>query len=239
MEEPRRVLIVEDDTELAELLSLHLREDGFAAERAASGPEGLRKAREGGFVLVILDIMLPGANGIEVCRRLREGERHVPVLMLTAKSEETDKVVGLEVGADDYVTKPFGIRELMARVRALTRRYREMDGSGEEDGEGEVLEYGPLRVDIGRRRVTLRGRRVDLTAKEFELLVLLARHPEQAFSRDRLLDRVWGYSHAGYGHTVNSHINRLRSKIEEDHSQPRFVRTVWGYGYRFTPPEEE
>jgi DNA-binding response OmpR family regulator len=236
MEGAQRVLIVEDDAELAELLALHLREDGFEAERAATGAQGLEKARRSRYELVILDIMLPGMDGLTICRRLRELERSLPILMLTAKSEETDKVVGLEVGADDYVTKPFGIRELMARVRALTRRYREMSTA---EHHGEVLDFGSLVVDFSRRLVELRGEAVELTAKEFELLALLARHPEQAFSREQLLDRVWGYRYEGYSHTVNSHINRLRSKIEPDPSHPRFVRTVWGYGYRFSPPEEE
>ena len=236
MEGAQRVLIVEDDAELAELLALHLREDGFEAERAATGAQGLEKARRSRYELVILDIMLPGIDGLTICRRLRELERSLPILMLTAKSEETDKVVGLEVGADDYVTKPFGIRELMARVRALTRRYREMSTA---EHHGEVLDFGSLVVDFSRRLVELRGEAVELTAKEFELLALLARHPEQAFSREQLLDRVWGYRYEGYSHTVNSHINRLRSKIEPDPSHPHFVRTVWGYGYRFSPPEEE
>jgi DNA-binding response OmpR family regulator len=238
MEERGRVLVVEDDTELAELLALHLRDAGYTAERAADGGEALRMAERGRYVLVILDIMLPEIDGIEVCRRLRGSQRSLPILILTAKSEETDKVIGLEVGADDYVTKPFGIRELMARVRALTRRYRELRTAPAEEST-EILEYGALLIDLGGRRVKLQGETVELTAKEFELLALLARHPRQAFGREQLLDRIWGYQYEGYSHTVNSHIGRLRSKIEPNPSQPRFVRTVWGYGYRFTPPEED
>jgi DNA-binding response OmpR family regulator len=173
--------------------------------------------------------MLPGMSGTEVCRQLREKERTTPILMLTAKSEERDKVLGLDLGADDYVTKPFSIRELLARVRALLRRV-ELDQPEEAPAE---IAFGDLVIEPAKRKVQVAGENVELTAKEFDLLNLFAQHPGRAFSRQELLDKVWGYQYAGYSHTVNSHINRLRSKIETDPSAPRYVQTVWGVGYRF------
>jgi DNA-binding response OmpR family regulator len=242
MEASRTVLIVEDDREIVDLLALHLRDIGLETDVALDGTTGARKAGEAPYAVVILDIMLPGLDGIEVCRRIRARGGYTPVLMLTARSDEVDKVVGLEVGADDYVTKPFSVRELMARVRALLRRTDELSRAavdGASDGVGEPpLRFGRLVVDTARRRVLVDGARVELTAKEFELLSTLSRHPGQAFSRQQLLELVWGYSYEGYSHTVNSHINRLRAKIEEDSSRPRYIETVWGYGYRFAVPED-
>jgi DNA-binding response OmpR family regulator len=178
--------------------------------------------------------MLPGMSGTEVCRQLRERERATPILMLTAKSEERDKVLGLDLGADDYVTKPFSIRELLARVRALLRRV-ELDQPEEAPAE---IAFGDLVIEPAKRKVRVAGEPVELTAKEFDLLNLFAQHPGRAFSRQELLDKVWGYQYAGYSHTVNSHINRLRSKIEPDPSAPRYVQTVWGVGYRFAEEED-
>ena len=242
MDPPRRVLVIEDDPEIVDLLSLHLADLGLSADAAHDGRTGAEKAGAGGYALVLLDIMLPGIDGIEVCRRIREQPGYTPVLMLTAKSEELDKVVGLEVGADDYVTKPFSVRELMARVRALLRRTEELSrtrASSDTDTGEAPQHFGRLTVDPGRRRVLLDGHPVELTAKEFELLATLSRHPGQAFSRQKLLELVWGYSYEGYSHTVNSHINRLRAKIEEDTGNPRFIETVWGYGYRFAADRKD
>jgi DNA-binding response OmpR family regulator len=241
MTESRTVLIVEDDSEIVDLLALHLRDMGLSADTASDGPTGARKAEGGAYALVILDIMLPGLDGLDVCRRIRAREGYTPVLMLTARSEEVDKIVGLEVGADDYVTKPFSVRELMARVRALLRRTEQLSrpAASTDSGGASPQRFGRLVVDPGRRSVLLDGERVELTAKEFELLATLSRHPGQAFSRQQLLELVWGYSYEGYSHTVNSHINRLRSKIEQDSSNPRYIETVWGYGYRFAAPQEE
>jgi DNA-binding response OmpR family regulator len=232
------ILIIEDDPAIADLIELHLRDLGYCLDRATDGEEGLAKVLANSYALVILDLMLPELDGLEVCKRLRQKDQSLPILMLTARGEELDKVLGLELGADDYVTKPFGIRELMARLRALLRRA----GAGEEEhpatGRGQKLVFAGLSIDLEKRKVVLDGERVELTAKEFDLLALFASHPGRAYSRDQLLEQVWGYQFSGYRHTVNSHINRLRAKIERDPAQPRFIRTVWGVGYRFAEPEE-
>ncbi len=233
----RRVLIVEDDADIAHLVALHLADMGCETERAADGPAGLRMARERAWDLVILDLMLPGVDGIEVCRRLRAGGRYTPILMLTARGSEVDRVVGLEVGADDYLTKPFSVRELVARVKAIFRRVDAL-AAGDGPAEQAPLVAGELSVDRERRQVRVGEREVALTAKEFDLLCFFARHPGRVFTRAELLDAVWGYAHQGYEHTVNSHINRLRAKIEADPGQPRYILTVWGVGYRFAEEPE-
>ena len=228
------ILLVEDEPDIAELLSLHLGDLGYRVDAVADGALALQKALGEAYALIILDLMLPGMNGLEVCKQLRTSQRTTPILMLTAKSEEVDKVLGLEIGADDYVTKPFSIRELIARVRALLRRV-ELDQPEEEVAE---VVCGELLIEPAKRKVRVAGEPVELTAKEFDLLALFAQHPGRAFSRQELLDKVWGYQYAGYSHTVNSHINRLRSKIEPDPASPRYVQTVWGVGYRFAETEE-
>jgi DNA-binding response OmpR family regulator len=204
-------------------------------ESADTGDEARRAIARRIFDLVILDRMLPDIDGIEICRRLRREDDYVPVLMLTARSAELDRVLGLELGADDYLTKPFSIPELLARAKAILRRAEAMRRAASEPGEGPIR-VGDLSVDPARRRVTVSGRTVALTAKEFDLLLLFARHPGRVFTRARLLEHVWGYGHSGYEHTVNSHINRLRSKIEPEPSEPRYLLTVWGVGYRFFDP---
>lgn len=233
MSDAPSVLVVEDDTDLAALLKLHLDEAGYAVEVVADGALALQRALADGFDLIVLDLMLPGLSGDEVCRRLREAGRTVPILMLTARGAEADRVRGLDRGADDYVPKPFSLREVLARVAALLRRV-EMDRPPEDPNE--VLGADALEVHPARRRVVLDGAPVELTAKEFDLLVMLARHPGRAFSRQELLDQVWGYQFSGYAHTVNTHINRLRGKIEPNPSAPVYVQTVWGVGYRFAEP---
>jgi DNA-binding response OmpR family regulator len=235
---PERVLIIEDDRELADLVALNLRDLGLVPERAADGRAGLSKALAGDWALIVLDLMLPQLDGLAVCRRIREGNPFTPILMLTARSEEVDRILGLELGADEYVTKPFSVRELTARVKALLRRVRadrEAAAGGAAQGR---IELGGLALDLSKRRVTLRGRPVELTAKEFDLLALFARNPGRAYSRPELLAQVWGYQYEGYEHTVNSHINRLRGKIERDPGHPVFLRTVWGVGYRFAEASE-
>ena len=201
----------------------------------SSGREGLQRALERDLTIIILDLMLPGLDGLEVCKRIRAAGKMTPILMLTAKSEELDKVLGLELGADDYITKPFSIRELIARVKAIIRRSVAPENGGSAE---EILSYGDLSIDLSKRSVTLGNRIVELTAKEYDLLVLFAKSPGRAYNRQQLLDLVWGYQFEGYQHTVNSHINRLRTKIEKDPSSPRYIRTVWGYGYRFVEPDE-
>ena len=182
--------------------------------------------------------MLPGMDGLEICKRLREQKPRVPILMLTAKSEEIDKVLGLELGADDYLTKPFSIRELIARVKAILRRTQDQGNVAMGRVQPTELAYDGLAIDLDKRRVTVEGTPVELTAKEFDLLALFASHPGKPFNREQLLNQVWGYSFSGYEHTVNSHINRLRSKIETDPSEPKFILTVWGFGYRFMDQED-
>jgi DNA-binding response OmpR family regulator len=228
----RKVLVIEDDHNIADLVGMHLRDEGYEVDLQHNGRDGLDAALSGQHELLILDLMLPGLDGLSICRRLRSEERYIPILMLTAKSSEVDRVLGLEMGADDYLTKPFSIRELVARVKALFRRAEAM-GAKAVEPESKTLDCGDLHIDVERRSVSSGGTKVELTAKEFELLLFFAQHPGRVYSRVQLLDQVWGYGHEGYEHTVNSHINRLRAKIEQDPAKPRYVLTVWGVGYKF------
>ena len=233
METQTRALIIEDDKNIIDLLELHLADIGMKIDTAMTGSEGLQKARSGDYGLIVLDLMLPGIDGLSICRAIRENDARTPILMVTARSEEVDKVLGLELGADDYITKPFSPREFVARVRAVMRRVHDQGASE----SAQAITAGAVRIDQGRRRVYINGEATELTAKEYELLVLLATNPGQAFNREQLLERVWGYNHEGYNHTVNSHINRLRAKIEPDPAHPCYIETVWGYGYRFAEQE--
>ena len=226
----RHVLVVEDNHDISELVALHLRDIDCKVTQAADGETGLDLALTGGFDLIVLDLMLPGISGIEICRRLRREAEYTPILMLTAKSSEMDRVAGLDHGADDYLTKPFSVRELRARVKAIFRRVDSLSGNLSEAG---VIEIGDLSINTKKRTVSLGSQTIGLTAKEFDLLEQFARHPGRVYSRAQLLDLVWGYGHANYEHTVNSHINRLRSKIERDPGNPEHIVTVWGVGYRF------
>ena len=229
----RNVLIVEDDRDIARLVELHLEDLDCSVSIASDGHAGLRAVETGTWDLVVLDLRLPGPDGLEICKRIRaDRDRYVPVLMLTARSSELDRVLGLEIGADDYLTKPFSVLELVARVKALFRREDALTETVDRQDEVE-LQRGDLTIDVARRRVTVADREVRLTAREFDLLYFFARSPGRVFTRGQLLDGVWGYGHDGYEHTVNSHINRLRAKIERDPSRPHFVETVWGVGYRF------
>ncbi len=228
----RSILIIEDNRELAQLLELHLRDLSFKVDIALDGVSGVAKAEADQYDLIILDLMLPGLDGLEICKRLRSKSSYVPILMLTSKSSEMDRVIGLEIGADDYVTKPFSIMELMARVKAIIRRVDKMKNHETEEIPDNI-HTGDMEIDIEKRSVTLNGKPIDVTMKEFDLLLHFAQHPGRVYTRSQLLDLVWGYSHEGYEHTVNSHINRLRSKIEENPAQPRYILTVWGVGYKF------
>ena len=232
----RNVLVIEDSSDIADLIALHLRDLDCEATLAADGLSGYDLAKSGRFDLIILDLMLPGIDGLELCRRLRGETDYTPILMLTAKSAEVDRVLGLEIGADDYLTKPFSIRELLARVKAIFRRVDEIAKRG-QDG-GKVLKTGDMVIDFAKRAVSVGDRAIDLTAKEFDLLIQFAKHPGRVFTRSQLLDLVWGYGHAGYEHTVNSHINRLRSKVEEQPARPKHILTVWGVGYKFNDRPE-
>ncbi len=227
----RKILIVEDNPDIAKLVSLHLKDLDCEVALAADGLRGLDEARARRYDLIILDLMLPGMDGLELCRRLRAETDYTPILMLTAKSSEVDRVVGLEIGADDYLTKPFSISELLARVKAIFRRVDAL-GAGRSEAP-KRLNLGAMAIDVEKRTVTVTGQPVDLTAKEFDLLLQFAEQPGRVYSRQQLLDLVWGSGHIGYEHTVNSHINRLRSKIEANPAEPEFVLTVWGVGYKF------
>jgi two-component system alkaline phosphatase synthesis response regulator PhoP len=230
-----RILLVEDDPAIITLLSLHFQAPAFelvACDRAAQALE--RLASSEAFDLMILDIMLPDGNGFELCRRVRAADGKTPILMLSALGEELDKVRALELGADDYLTKPFGVAELMARVRALLRRVGVMAPVLAEavEDSGEVV-FRELAIDKDKRKVTMRGHRLELTPKEFDLLWLLATHPGKTFSRHELLEMIWGFAFQEYEHTVTSHINRLRIKIEPNLNKPEYILTTWGAGYRF------
>ena len=228
----RKVLVIEDNCDIAHLVEMHLRDMGCQVQLAHDGNTGLDLARNGGFDLVILDLMLPGLDGLEICKRIRSGPTYTPILMLTSKASEADRVVGLELGADDYLPKPFGIRELLARVKAIFRR---VDAMAQGDAEPqESISVHDLSINVAKRQVTLGGNAVELTAKEFDLLAFFARHPGRVYSRAQLLDQIWGHGYEGYEHTVNSHINRLRAKIEQDPAHPAYILTVWGVGYKFT-----
>ena len=229
---PKKILIIEDNRDLARLLESHLHDLAYQVDIAFDGSTGFARADSGHYDLVILDLMLPDLDGIEICRRLRRKPSYVPILMLTAKSSEMDRVVGLEIGADDYVTKPFSIRELLARVKAILRRVEELT-TGTEADMPTVIRVGGLVLEPEKRSAALEGTSVDLTAKEFDLLLHFARNPGKVYTRSQLLDSVWGYGHDGYEHTVNTHINRLRTKIEKDPANPAYIKTVWGVGYKF------
>jgi len=223
-----RILLVDDEQSVQTLLSYPLRKDGYHVTSAHDGREALRRFDEARFDLVILDLMLPKMDGVEVCRQMRSRSQ-VPIIMLTAKGSETDKVAGLEVGADDYITKPFSMREFRSRVKAALRRARMVP---RPDGE-ETIDRGELQVDFGRRMVTLRGEEVGVTYVEFEILAALARSPGRVFSRETLLEHVWGDSEYRDPRTVDVHIRHLREKLEQDPKEPEFLFTVRGVGYRF------
>lgn len=231
----KHVLIIEDDTEISSVVSVNLESNGIKTEQVHDGLLGLKRSKSGEFDLIILDIMLPGLDGISICRKLREDNYNTPILMLTAKVDEIDLVLSLELGADDYMTKPFSMRELLARVGALIRR-SEKTARDTEDLK-EKLQFKELVIDYAKHQVSVREKALNLTIKEFELLDLFAKNPGRVFSRSDLLNAIWGYNFEGYEHTVNTHINRLRSKLEIDPSKPKYLLTVWGMGYKFTEQE--
>jgi len=232
----RRVLVVEDDPDIGRLITLQLAELDCESRLIDDGVSALAEAQAGRYDLVILDVMLPRLDGLQICRRLRAAELQTPILMLTAKSTELDRVLGLELGADDYLTKPFSMLELAARVKGVFRRAEQLaaaKAAAQAPPSADLIEAQGLTVDLLRHEARVDGRPVELTAKEFELLAWFARSPGRVYTRAQLLDQVWGYSHSGYEHTVNSHINRLRNKIERDPANPELIQTVWGVGYRF------
>jgi len=230
---PRRILIIEDDRDMAHLVEFHLKDMGYEVTLAHDGHVGLDEAISKPYDLIILDLMLPEVDGLEICRRVRAASVYTPVVVLTSRASELDRVVGLEIGADDYLTKPFSIRELLARVKALFRRVEALKSEASWKSQ-RLIQAGDLIIDVEKRSVTLLGNPVPLTAKEFDLLLHFANHPGRVFTRMELLKQVWGYGYEGYEHTVNSHINRLRAKIEKDPAKPRYILTVWGIGYKFS-----
>lgn len=228
----RRILIVEDEQDIAELVGLHLSALCDQTIIARDGHEGLKLAMSEQWAMIILDLRLPGPDGLAICRAVRRERPYQPILMLTSKSSELDRVLGLETGADDYLTKPFSVLELVARVRALFRRIENTQQTL-ASVNGGMTNIGPLSINAESREVVLDGQLIELTAREFDLLSHFAKNPGRVFRRADLLDKVWGYGHEGYEHTVNSHINRLRAKIEGNPSKPEMIVTVWGVGYKF------
>ncbi|MBO7922603.1 DNA-binding response OmpR family regulator [Alteromonas sp. 76-1] len=231
-----KILIVEDDQDIANLMRVNLLELGVEIEHQTDGKVALECALSDEYAIVILDVMLPSMSGLDICRKVRDALPMQSIIMLTSKTSETDRVLGLELGADDYMTKPFSVRELQARVRSQLRKYHVVQQTQTTQQQTDTpLKLGRLVIDQRNHQVFLSEEELVLTATEFELLHHLASHPGQVFSRSQLLESVWGYHHSGYEHTVNSHINRLRSKLENDATAPQIVQTVWGVGYKFNP----
>lgn len=228
----KKILLIEDNEDMAKLIALHLRDLQFNVELCFDGNKGLQLAKNNHFDLIILDLMLPGLDGLSICRTIRENNEYTPVLILTAKDSEIDRVLGLETGADDYVTKPFSITELLARIKAIFRRLDAIQLS-QQQSSSQIIHCGLITINPDKHTVIVDRQSVELTAKEFELLLFFVRHPGRVYSRSELLDQVWSYAHDGYEHTVNSHINRLRIKIEVDLKHPVYIQTVWGVGYKF------
>jgi DNA-binding response OmpR family regulator len=243
----KTVLIVEDDLDIANLIKLQLLDLDCEVDISHDGLEALQMFKAGQYALVILDIMLPGMDGLDICKAIRATDSPVPIMMLTSKSTELDRVLGLELGADDYLTKPFSVLELVARVKALFRRasFRQTELNSPQNNETQthspsnlvsldnLITVGELVINLRSRTVIARGENIRLTAKEFDLLTFFAQHAGQVFTRTQLLDKVWGYGHDGYEHTVNSHINRLRAKVESNPTKPDYILTAWGVGYKF------
>ena len=225
----KKVLIIEDDQEIVKLLKIHLEDHLYQVTTTNDGISGLSLATNNDYDLILLDLALPRMDGVDVCKNLRL-EKNTPVIMLTSKSEEIDRVLGLEIGADDYITKPFSIRELLARIKAVLRRTQKQN---EPQSNNSKLSFENLIIDIEKRKILVNDQRIELSPKEFELLVLMASNPGRNYSRSELLNMIWGYNFEGYEHTVNSHINRLRAKIESDMANPTFILTTWGVGYKF------
>ncbi|MCW8834407.1 MAG: response regulator transcription factor [Colwellia sp.] len=237
-----KILIVEDEADIAHLIQVHLTELDLDCDTCANGEQALTQALTKNYQLILLDVMLPGISGLDICRQLRQENPLQAILMLTSKTSETDRVLGLELGADDYMTKPFSVRELQARVRTHLRRVHALNGNAHnaninsatvaQDNTHATTCIGQLLIDHRYHQVTYKDQAINLTSTEFELIDFFSKHPDQVFSRTQLLDSVWGYNHSGYEHTVNSHINRLRNKLEQDCSEPQIIQTVWGVGYK-------
>jgi two-component system, OmpR family, alkaline phosphatase synthesis response regulator PhoP len=233
-----KILIVEDEQDIAELIKVNIQELSVHVEHCLSGEEALERLENHDYQLVILDVMLSGISGLDVCRQIRTTNPEQVIMMLTSRDSEIDRVLGLELGADDYMTKPFSVRELQARIRTQLRRIHLNTEKNAQlkslSSPEQYLTLGTLQIDNVTHKTLLAGKELDLTSTEFDLLLYLASHPEQVFSREQLLSSVWGYHHSGYEHTVNSHINRLRNKVEKNATKPEIVQTVWGVGYKLS-----
>jgi len=227
----KRILVIEDDQDINNLIAMNLKDMNHDVDTCDNGKRGYQMAVAGNYDVLVLDLMLPEMDGLEICRSLRAANIFTPILMLTARDSEADRIVGLEMGADDYLTKPFSVRELQARVKAMLRRVAMMTQTPQV--ESDQLVFDGLSIDAAKRQVLLNSEEMELTSTEFDLLLYMARQPSLVFSRTQLLDNVWGYQHSGYEHTVNSHINRLRNKLEKDPAKPQYILTVWGVGYKF------
>lgn len=235
------ILVVEDDDETAELVAVSLSDLGCRVERCADGAEGLERALQGGFSVILLDLNLPSMSGLDICRKLRAKKPNLAVVMLTANDREVDLAIGFEAGADDYISKPFGLLELRARIKAVLRRIERQAAAPEPaagGGEAYELRFDDLLIDMAKRKVLLGGEKLDLTAIEYDILVLLAEHPGRPYSREQILEAVWGYTGSTYGDNVTAHFSRLRKKIERDPNKPKYLKTVRGVGYRFCEPDE-
>lgn len=226
-----KILVVDDEEHIAELISYNLTSNGYKVITANNGIDAIKLAIEEKPSLILLDLMIPGKDGYDVCKEVRGNSevKNIPIIMLTAKSEELDKILGLELGADDYITKPFSVRELLARVKAVLRRFYIVEP------ESNVLTFGDLVADFEKREIIIKDKKLDLTLKEFELLEILIRNKGKILTRDTLLDKIWGYEYIGETRTVDVHIRYLRKKIEEDDKNPKFIETIRGVGYRFNP----
>ncbi|HCY64261.1 MAG TPA: DNA-binding response regulator [Oxalobacteraceae bacterium] len=228
----RQVLIVEDQSDIRNLIALHLRDMDCEVTMAEEGTRGLAYAQSASYDLIVLDWMLPGMSGIDICRKIRQQHKDTPIMMLTAKTAENDRVMGLDAGADDYVAKPFSVPEFLARVRVIFRRSEARQEASDAESMNRIVRLKDLVIDVSQRQVYLCTKPVELTAKEFDLLCYLGSHPGRVFTRQQLLNAVWGDGFEGYEHTVNSHMNRLRAKIESNQGEPQYLVTVWGVGYK-------
>lgn len=235
--EQAEILIIEDVQEIARIIEVNVEDIGLKTRHVSDGGEGLKEALKGIYDLIILDLMLPKIDGITICKKIRENDSTTPILILTAKGDEIDRILGLELGADDYMTKPFSVRELIARIKALLRRSKITEKENIIFYKPE-LRLGNIMVDLDRHKVFVKDREIVLTVKEFELLTLFINNPGRVYSRSLLLEKIWGIQFEGYEHTVNTHINRLRNKIEDDPATPKYLKTVWGVGYKLAEENE-
>ena len=244
----RQILVIEDDRDLSQLVQMHLRDAGYGCQISGDGADGLSQIEARDYDVIVLDLTLPRTDGLEVTRQVRARNRYTPIIMVTSRGDELDRVLGLELGADDYLAKPFSMRELLARVKAVLRRGAALENgattrdadcpASQSRGDETVIESGAMKIEIEKREVRVNGAIAYLTAKEFDLLHHFACHPGRVYTRLQLLDAIWGLGYEGYEHTVNSHINRLRAKIERDPAHPKYLLTVWGVGYKFAENPE-